>query len=283
MLQPTVPKNTQGLPAIVPILAPVATSIIGNILQNRANRKMADQAYSKDVDMWNKQNEYNDPRQQMARYTSAGLNPNLIYQSGSASAGNSAQMPRYSAPTMEHKIEAPNIMPTMGMFLDLQAKQAGIDRIKAETEGQNLSNRLALANFFANTGIMQNRWKASEYMPFNEEWKGKKLQADTFMQLLQNDFFQRTSNDRAGIFSRQLENLAFSGMLTQAQIRNQSLIPSLQRAQLKNYQSQYQKGMLDVDIKKFIKSRMSKENVAFDAIGNDFLSSLLWNLLKIGK
>lgn len=43
------------------------------------------------LEMWNRQNEYNSPIQQMARYQQAGLNPNLIYSQGSP--GNSQSMP----------------------------------------------------------------------------------------------------------------------------------------------------------------------------------------------
>lgn len=46
---------------------------------------------------WTMQNEYNSPAQQMARLKAAGLNPALIYGSGTASAMSSSQ-PRASSP-----------------------------------------------------------------------------------------------------------------------------------------------------------------------------------------
>lgn len=59
------------LPAIIPLLASVGASIGGTLLSNRANRRAID-----------RQNAYNDPRMQMARLQSAGLNPHLVYGGG---------------------------------------------------------------------------------------------------------------------------------------------------------------------------------------------------------
>lgn len=60
---------------------------------NKANMELAKYQNEWNEYMWNKQNEYNTPKNQMARYLDAGLNPNLIYGSGSASAGNSSSVP----------------------------------------------------------------------------------------------------------------------------------------------------------------------------------------------
>lgn len=62
----------------------------------KQNKELADYQYSKELDMWNRQNEYNSPASQMARYQEAGLNPNLIY--GQGSSGNAVSLPHYQAP-----------------------------------------------------------------------------------------------------------------------------------------------------------------------------------------
>lgn len=99
-----------------------------------ANRKMAEYQYSKDLEMWNRSNEYNTPAKQMERYTSAGLNPNLIYGTGSASAGNTAtSLPKYQAPTakFDYKpaVELPMIL---SMFQDFNIKQAQTDNLREQ-------------------------------------------------------------------------------------------------------------------------------------------------------
>lgn len=63
--------------------------------QNAWNRQQALEQYQREVQMWQMQNEYNSPKSQMERYQAAGLNPNLIYSSGNASAGNASGYPTY--------------------------------------------------------------------------------------------------------------------------------------------------------------------------------------------
>lgn len=85
------------------VVGSVAGSLIGKKSQdntNQANMELAKYQYEKNLEMWNKQNEYNSPASQMKRYEEAGLNPNLIYGTGTSSAGNSTSAPSYSAPTM---------------------------------------------------------------------------------------------------------------------------------------------------------------------------------------
>lgn len=98
------------------------------------NMKMAQYQYSKDLEMWNKANEYNSPAQQMARYQSAGLNPNLIYGSGTASAGNtSTTLPKYQAPQYQQDYKPIMDLPTtIGMFQNFAMKQAQIDNLREQ-------------------------------------------------------------------------------------------------------------------------------------------------------
>jgi hypothetical protein len=79
---------------IAPALGPLG-AIGGAILQNRSNKKLAQYSFNKNVEMWKMQNAYNSPKQQMARYNEAGLNPNLMY--GKGTSGNAQTMPQYQA------------------------------------------------------------------------------------------------------------------------------------------------------------------------------------------
>ena len=62
----------------------------GVLLQNRSNKKLAQHTFNKNVEMWKMQNKYNEPKNQMARLKSAGLNPNLMY--GKGTPGNAQTM-----------------------------------------------------------------------------------------------------------------------------------------------------------------------------------------------
>lgn len=101
-----------------------------------ANKELAEYGYSKDLEMWNRSNEYNAPGAQMDRLRQAGLNPNLVY--GSGAVGNSSgQLPKYSAPTADFSRVPPigmGIPAMLGMFQDFTMKNAQIDNVRAQSE-----------------------------------------------------------------------------------------------------------------------------------------------------
>lgn len=77
---------------ILPFLPLIASGVealgglASNIIGNKQNKKM-----------WDMQNEYNSPKAQMERLRAAGLNPNLVYGSGTV-ANTSSNSPQYNAP-----------------------------------------------------------------------------------------------------------------------------------------------------------------------------------------
>lgn len=84
-----------------------AGSVLGNVLgfgsqqaTNKANMKLAQYQYEKNLEMWNRQNEYNSPMAQMQRLKDAGLNPNMVYGNGSA-ANQASNAPSYEAPRLQ--------------------------------------------------------------------------------------------------------------------------------------------------------------------------------------
>ena len=66
--------------------------MIGSAISQRQNynysKKLMELQYQQNLDLWNKQNEYNAPTAQMHRLQAAGLNPNLVY--GNGVSGNSS-------------------------------------------------------------------------------------------------------------------------------------------------------------------------------------------------
>ena len=81
-------------------IIPSAANVYSTILTNQANKELAQYAYTRDVAMWEKNNQYNSPIQQMQRLQKAGLNPNLVYGNGSVVGNTSGQIPKYNAPEM---------------------------------------------------------------------------------------------------------------------------------------------------------------------------------------
>lgn len=100
----------------------------------KANKEQAEYAYNKDLEMWNRMNDYNDPASQMLRFKEAGLNPNMIYGSGSGGSGNAQQMPKYNAPTLQYNYKAIDLPAILGAYQDFRIKQAQLDNLKAQEE-----------------------------------------------------------------------------------------------------------------------------------------------------
>lgn len=112
------------------------TSIYNTNKTIKAQKNLADYSYQKDLEMWNKANEYNSPGQQMQRLESAGLNPNLVYGSGSVAGNTSTQTPKYQMYDTTYRYQAPRVsevLNTLSQYQDYKYK-------KAQSEGARLDN-----------------------------------------------------------------------------------------------------------------------------------------------
>lgn len=137
-------SNSWGA-AATPI-AGLATGILGARTARRntdatikANRELAEYQYEKDLEMWERQNAYNDPSMQMARLKAAGLNPNLVYGDKGVSGNWSAPGPKYQAPNVEYQYQNPfqNLGSAVAMYQDMRLRQAQIDNVNAQTANTN--------------------------------------------------------------------------------------------------------------------------------------------------
>lgn len=101
---------------------------------NKKARKFQEQMYERQradsLADWNMMNEYNDPKQQMARLKAAGLNPNLVYGKG---ADNTAPAVRSSTPgSWNPKAPELDLGAAMSSFYDVQFKQAQTNNLKQQ-------------------------------------------------------------------------------------------------------------------------------------------------------
>lgn len=110
--------------------ATIAAPFVQTMIQNRMNKKMSDYTYDRDRAMWEAQNRYNSPRMQMARFTAAGLNPNLMYSQGTS--GNSSSMPKYNPP--DRQIKIPDTMAILQQFQDFALKTQELNNAKLLNE-----------------------------------------------------------------------------------------------------------------------------------------------------
>lgn len=105
--------------------------------QSQWQQQENEKAYQRSLKMWNLQNEYNSPTQQMARIRAAGLNPNLVYGNGVAgnSAGSTPQYEpaRFNAPTMQaYRGWNLGISDAVSQFLAYRTVKAQVDNMEAQ-------------------------------------------------------------------------------------------------------------------------------------------------------
>lgn len=94
----------------------------GSARQNRKNREWQEE-------MWNKNNEYNKPIMQMARFKEAGLNPHLIY--GQGNSGNSGGPPSLPPQRPEGQL---NFGDAIASYVANRKQQTEIDNMKKAQE-----------------------------------------------------------------------------------------------------------------------------------------------------
>lgn len=131
------PTSDATSAAAITAAGQVASSSISAIAQSNINKKTRKynlEQYQKEradsLADWNRQNDYNSPLSQMARYRDAGLNPNLIYgQSNTAD-------PVRSTNTAPWNPRAPNIDlnagPAVSAYFDTRLKEAQYDNLKTQ-------------------------------------------------------------------------------------------------------------------------------------------------------
>lgn len=113
--------------------------------QNRYNKKEAELAYQRQQEMWNLQNQYNSPANQMRLMTEAGLNPNLMYGGAGASSAAGKQ-PEYQAARYEFSGNSPAmaIAPALQMYQNYRMNEAQIDNINQRTANDRVTNDVLL-------------------------------------------------------------------------------------------------------------------------------------------
>jgi hypothetical protein len=132
-----------GAGGIVPVIIAAGTSIYNTEQQKKMQREnhaynsqAAEAAYGRNLDMWERQNRYNDPSAQMARLKAAGLNPNMVYGQGSGGAsGHAGDAPQFTPPQRNFQHFSPLDIPqTLGMYQDFQIKNQQLNNLKAQAE-----------------------------------------------------------------------------------------------------------------------------------------------------
>lgn len=111
---------------------------LGQRYANQTNIQLAREQREWDYNMWMQSNIYNSPVKQMERLKQAGLNPNLVYGTGTVTGNTTSSAPRASVARVENVMSGFNpvdyAMSTIGAYQSLRKNEAEVDLIRANKE-----------------------------------------------------------------------------------------------------------------------------------------------------
>lgn len=188
--------------------------------ENQINRQFA-------VDMWNKQNEYNLPTNQMQRLRDAGINPHLAYSNGQpmntsnapATPSGIGSMPQGIAPQMNIG-EIFNALMTKAQIKQMEAQTektlAEKEEVEARTEGIGKDNKVKDIELthkdrqiLAEIGVNEQNIEESKSRIESSEIANRKMEQE-----IEHLKSQKNLTDQ------QVENLKKTVYLIEAQINN---------------------------------------------------------------
>lgn len=127
-----------------------ASSLLTSAQQNKYQKQADQRANNFNLAMWNMQNDYNSPVNQMQRYKEAGLNPFLIYSQGNpgnASSPPSAQVTPKQAARIDLMQMVSSALQMQAYAKDIELKDAQIRNVESKTETDGAKR----ADMFLNT------------------------------------------------------------------------------------------------------------------------------------
>lgn len=199
--------------------------------ENQANRdwnlNLAKQQNQWNIEQWNRENEYNSPSAQMARYKSAGLNPDLIYGQQNLSAAS----PEMTAGDGSLPTDVSNL-----------ANKATIGDMVSQAAATRLTNAQAkLAESQADKTDVETVGQA-----INNEWLPKLLKGQ--VEINEADVKQRLAD--AGLKGKQIEVAVEQIKVMQQSIKeSQQKINDLQ-SQMENRTFQQVQAILEYNLRK---------------------------------
>lgn len=229
---------------------------------NALNYKMFKEQQQYDTDMWNAQNVYNSAEQQRSRLESAGLNPYLMMNGGSAGIADGAHSASPLAAQAPH-MDTPNIGD-----LYLKGKQQALDTLSNITGAinqftSNITNaRVADAQIdqirTLNYGYFIDNLNKQRGYDFDFGYKSaltNNLNQDTKLKY-QNTIFAknnaRLSGLQADFFEKNMQNQLLNSQLTNDSLK-QSIIESKARQSLIN---------LDIEAKQILNKYLEPNQIA---------------------
>lgn len=188
------------MPLPLAALAGVIGSVGSSLISNRGAKRRQQLADQQNIKFWNMQNAYNTPKQQMARLTDAGLNPNLIYGS-SANTGVAGSV----SPSKASPYNVQNPVPAAIQTALIGAQIANLDSVtrknNKETElkglqGQKTTQEIKLLG----EQIVQSAVKSGQIKP-QEEARTKSLIAKAQIDVQNEGYNKAYTKFKSGLLN----------------------------------------------------------------------------------
>lgn len=122
------------------IAAQAGAGVLGTMAQYAANYDLQMQEAKYNEQLVDKMNEYNSPKNQLARYREAGLNPNLMY--GNIQNGNQSSPVQYRSPQMDASMAVNSLNAAVSNLLQNKQLELQNKKIQAEVTNMEVKNRL---------------------------------------------------------------------------------------------------------------------------------------------
>lgn len=247
----------------------LGSSLLGLKSQNDTNKaqmKLAEYEWQKNLEMWNLQNEYNSPVRQLERIKAAGLNPNLVY--GGNSVGNSSgEAPRYNAPQLKAYTDFSGVGNAATTAMNVALAYRDLD-MKDEQK--------RLLSYQADAMQQESLKKMQETA--NEYWKTARTKFDLDLATDLRRTTMEAAQEGVNKIKQEIaesQNRVLKGNAEIDRLYEQSLLTREQREQVKVLTAQ---AMEDLDISKFenalIKRGIPRSSTAFDRIMMSLFNTL---------
>lgn len=129
-------------PLVTAALVSAGANVLGNVFNvsgqksaNQANMELAKYQFERNLEMWNMQNEYNLPKNQVKRLKDANLNPVLAFSGGQVSGNVASDSPRYDAPNIHpYQVDSTGLASIGSSYIQAKAQSQNIELMKSQVD-----------------------------------------------------------------------------------------------------------------------------------------------------
>ena len=173
-------------------------SLLTNYMNNQFAASESKKANQFNYLMWNLANEYNSPKNQMARLKEAGLNPNLVYGNGSVVGNTTTSTPTYNKNSVMPYSDLA-LLTGMNAYQEYKNKEKTGDNL--ERQGMRIMADIDEATSRIQTQGEERANLMAQRKYLTEQTRGLKME---------NDFFERIGGSK-GVGTQLLSFLGHAG------------------------------------------------------------------------